>query len=118
MYVLWNGIYEMGKMSYITGWEEDTFSDLLCRDVQCAECGGHAVQIFPRSKYNILWPAICLFCGSVGLTNTRARSQDLINYSQSRYEWGKMMTEIFAYHLNQYDDLNYFRYNLQETHIV
>lgn len=108
----------MGKINYIPIWKEDTFSDLLCKDVQCSECGGHAVQIFPRSKYNILWPAICLFCGLVGLTNTGARSQDLIDHSQSRCEWAKMMTEIFAYHLNRSDDLSYFRYNLSEEHIA
>jgi len=108
----------MGKIDYIMGWEGDTFADLICKDAQCSECGGHAVQIFPLSKYNILWPSICLFCGSVGLANTGVRSQDLGTYTASQYEWAKSMTEIFSYHINQHDEMSYFRYNLQETNIV
>ena len=108
----------MGKINYIIGWEQDTFADLICKDVQCPICKGHAVQIFPRSKYNILWPSVCLFCGSVGLANTGIRSQDLEPYIVSQHEWAEVMTEIFTYHVNHYDDLSYFRYKLEETDIV
>jgi hypothetical protein len=108
----------VGTMKPIQIGPEDKITDLICKDTQCSECGGHAVQIFPRSKYNILWPALCLFCGQIGLANTGARSQDVIEHTYQRYQWAIDMTEIFAYHLTRCDTLDYFRYRIEGIDLV
>lgn len=104
----------MGKIIEPT----NKFCDLICQDVQCPDCNGHAVQIFPRSKYNVLWPSICLFCGEVKLSDPGLRSQDIVDLSYCQYEWAKSMTEIFSYHLQDHDQYNYFRYKLEGKDIV
>jgi len=89
------------------------FSDLMVKDVQCENCGGHAVIIFPRGKFEQAWPSICFFCGELGLMTTGPECLEIVPRSK---DWVISMLDFVGYHTN--DSLMWLPMEFEETHVV